>query len=685
MVSELRFSYAAVVGMDREAAGGNPTGNGGEASTTASQVHANQTPVHRIDEFDDPMYLHITENPNMILVSPPLSEHNYATLSRSIKIALGVKNKFGFVSGAVPTPERSDSKYPAWKRCNDIVCAWILKSLNSTIAESVLYFEIAEDIWNALKKRYSQADLHKIAEIQNEIYRNTQGNKSINEYFTRCNALWEQLNAVRPLLVCECVPRCACKLMSKIRKEREDDQVIRFLKGLNDEFETIKSGVLVMDPVPNMEKVLNMALKLERKLNCSTHHKNKEITQANVVQNVTSNEHNIVAVATSFNKKKFNNYGGKNVPKCTFCGMSGHTVEKCFKKHGYPPGWIPGYKSKNKANKNAQQNQQPSPSFVNQGQNQGAQASASAAVTVNKTGMRPDFSNLSDESKEGRFISESHINAILNCPKVWILDSGATNHITCSLDYLDNYQKLNDISVKLPNGQSIQVAYIGEVRLFPNLLLKNVLYIPTFTFNIISASKLISQAGCIILNADVCNIQGPHGIMAGFAKEKDGLYLLEHPPAKKRDSGKQYYPFKEKDTGTRTKTSVGDPVLPLVSVDADVMPFSYTTGHIPMVPEQHDVNHGNEVNFHYSSEENGMTVTENSTAGHSPTVSSTQAEGNEPSASDVNEVDDEANTEMISQRQLPNHKHPRRSERVRNLPSRLHDYYCHSIRKHDTD
>lgn len=94
-----------------------------------------------------------------------------------------------------------------------------------------------------------------------------QGNMTTIEYFTKYNALWEQLNAMRPLPVCECVPRYSCTLLSKIQKEREDDQVIRFLEEFNDEFETIKFGVLVMDPVPAMEKVLNMALKLERKLN----------------------------------------------------------------------------------------------------------------------------------------------------------------------------------------------------------------------------------------------------------------------------------------------------------------------------------------------------------------------------------------------------------------------------------
>lgn len=34
--------------------------------------------------------------------------------------------------------------------------------------------------------------------------------------------------------------------------------------------------------------------------------------------------------------------------KYTYCGMTGHAVEKCYKKHGYPHGWVQGYKSRGK-------------------------------------------------------------------------------------------------------------------------------------------------------------------------------------------------------------------------------------------------------------------------------------------------------------------------------------------------
>ncbi|XP_019171217.1 PREDICTED: uncharacterized protein LOC109166783 [Ipomoea nil] len=246
-------------------------------------------------------------------------------------------------------PEINDPKLASWRRCNRIVCYWILRSVNRSIADSVMYFDDASEMWKALHKRYSQSDPHRISEILNEIFRNVQGSLIVNEYFAKSNALWQQMNALRPLLLCECVPRCSCTLMSRMQKQREEDQIIRFLDGLNEEFESVKSGVLVMEPIPEMEKVLNMTLKVERKIKGSISQKCSEFIQSNAVQNSqVGEEQSMVAVSAFNNKKKFTNNGGKNPPKCTLCGMLGHTIEKCYKKHGYPPGWIAGYKSKNK-------------------------------------------------------------------------------------------------------------------------------------------------------------------------------------------------------------------------------------------------------------------------------------------------------------------------------------------------
>ena len=47
----------------------------------------------------------------------------------------------------------------------------------------------------------------------------------------------------------------------------------------------------------------------------------------------------------------------KDRPFCTQCNIPGHTTEKFYKIHGYPLGYIPGYKQKQKSqNANAMVN-----------------------------------------------------------------------------------------------------------------------------------------------------------------------------------------------------------------------------------------------------------------------------------------------------------------------------------------
>ncbi|XP_019167151.1 PREDICTED: uncharacterized protein LOC109162901 [Ipomoea nil] len=127
-------------------------------------------------------------------------------------------------------------------------------------------------------------------------------------------------------------------------------------------------------------------------------------------------------------------------------------------------------------------------------------------------------------------------NAVLNSFAIWILDSRATDYNNYSLEYFDDYHKIHGIFVQLPNGETVAATHIGEIRLQVDVLFQNVLYIPSFAFNIISASKLAKQSGYeIVMGANSCTIQGHLEMMAGFAKEDNGLYLITHPPVKKRN------------------------------------------------------------------------------------------------------------------------------------------------------
>ncbi|XP_019179910.1 PREDICTED: uncharacterized protein LOC109175115 [Ipomoea nil] len=484
-----------------------------------------------MEDLDNPLFLNANDNPCAILVNPPLQgSANYGSWSISMQIALEVKNKWCIIDGSISAPSREDSKYTAWRPCNLIICSWIFKSVHASIAQSIMHLDNAREVWEDLKRRFSQCDAQKISTLQSEIYNLKQGTLTVNDYYTRCRILWEEMNALRPLPICKCDlkcscglvnPKCSCGLINQIRQERDVDQVIHFLQGLNDDYSSLKSNVLVLDPLPEVYKVFVMAEKLERQIALANLNLgNLEFSQAHAVQSEQGNMNEVVAAMNSYS----NQYNGRRNgnsnkgAKCTYCGMSGHTVDKCFKKHGYPPGWIPGYKSKGKqaAAVNLQSGSLDSlPAVATADQmeklisllqtqiGQSSNTKTSAAVT-----MVPNF-NQGENSNEGKS-SVNHINSILLSSSTWIIVSGASDHIICDLNLFDNYHVACGTEVNLPTGKTIAVTHTGNVRLNRDLWLKDALYIPSFKFNLIS---------------------DPLGKIVGLARQTNGLYLLTKPPS----------------------------------------------------------------------------------------------------------------------------------------------------------
>jgi hypothetical protein len=85
-----------------------------------------------------PFFLHPSENPGAVLVSTPLTDHNYHNWSRAMKRALSSKNKIRFINGTLPKPSYLDSTYDLWDRCNNMVLSWITRTLSPHIFQSTI-------------------------------------------------------------------------------------------------------------------------------------------------------------------------------------------------------------------------------------------------------------------------------------------------------------------------------------------------------------------------------------------------------------------------------------------------------------------------------------------------------------------------------------------------------------------
>ncbi|XP_019181634.1 PREDICTED: uncharacterized protein LOC109176683 [Ipomoea nil] len=546
MVSEpWKISYAAAISGETGQSSRTPVMNQPPIQA-APQTSIPQVVPQRsaTEDVENPLYLNTNENPNSVLVRTPLTgSFNYGSWSISMQVPLEVKNKWSIVDGSIEKPDRNHGHYASSRRCNLMIKSWILKAVHPSIAQSIIYMDDAKEIWNDLKKRFSQRDPHRISILQCEIYGLRQGNLSINENYTKCRSLWEEMNEMRPLPICKCNPHCLCSgaLIDEVRKDREIDQIIRFLQGLNDDYNPLKSSVLVLDPLPEIHKVYVMAEKFEKQLNLNS--LNLETSHANSIQSNPKATEEVVAAVNQYYGKRNMNSGGNKSAKCTYCGMTGHTVEKCYKKHGYPPGWVPGYKSKGKQsaiaaptagssldtacsnpeNNIASEQIQKLISLL-QTQMGHNQPPMSAAVSLVPKFDKPEAQNT------GKSHTVSHaINFVNLDSTTWILDSGATDHIVCSREFFNVCHVVQGARVNLPNGETVIVQHMGDINLGKELWLRNALHIPQFKFNIVSVSKLIKDSShTLIFDSGQCRIQSD-GRTTDFAREDRGLYLLLQP------------------------------------------------------------------------------------------------------------------------------------------------------------
>lgn len=73
---------------------------------------------------------------------------------------------------------------------------------------------------------------------------------------------------------------------------------------------------------------------------------------------------------------------------------------------------------------------------------------------------------------------------------IWILDSRATDHIVCNFTLFDSCFPVLDLFVQLPNQLTLTLTHRGTIQLSPEIILKDVLCVPSFKFNLVSMGKL---------------------------------------------------------------------------------------------------------------------------------------------------------------------------------------------------
>ena len=466
-------------------------------------------------------------------------------------MALNAKYKLGFVDGSILKSTAGDKLAGFWSRCDSMVTCWLLNSVSKEIADSLLYIDTAQAIWSDLYDRFHQSNAPRIFQIKKQIHDLNQGSLDINTYYTRLKILWDELKNFQP------VPVCSCGGMKAWMDYQQQECVMQFMMGLNESYATTRGQILMLDPLPPISKVFNLIVQEERQRTIGSGSGTHSSAPVDTMAFNSSTPSTVAAATATPSKLK------RDRPICSHCGINGHTVDSCYKLHGYPPG----YKPKSKPNPSSSMSSiqstpnfyKGSPTFHGGGPLSSPTAAFSTATSsppnLTSTALSTDqvqqliaylssqlhhrvtepsgtSSILGQPPSSSPSVSQIHGNHLTHSTDsshTWVIDTGDTHHVCCDVSHFIDSTPIHNTTVSLPNGQSVAIDRIGSVRLSNTLLLHNELFVPTFGFNLLSVSALIHSLRCCVnFLSDSCVIQDlTQGLTIGKGRRQSNLYFLE--------------------------------------------------------------------------------------------------------------------------------------------------------------
>lgn len=151
----------------------------------------NTDPRHKTNSRYDLMS---SDNPGVVISSSLLNGSNYYEWDINLRKALSSRKKFGFIDGSIPKREASAPTLEDWTANNHLLVGWIKQTIEPKIRSSISTHEIAKELWDLIKKRYSIKSGARLQQLRNSLASCKQNMTFIDDYFGRLTKIWEAIS-----------------------------------------------------------------------------------------------------------------------------------------------------------------------------------------------------------------------------------------------------------------------------------------------------------------------------------------------------------------------------------------------------------------------------------------------------------------------------------------------------------
>ena len=323
----------------------------------------------------------------------------------------------------------------------------------------------AKAAWDALEAKFAAKNNARLLDLLRE-FSNLQmaSGESTDDYVSRAKSLSSALEAAG-------------------EKVSDRQIVAQVLNGLGREFNNLVDILTEKAEQPTLEKVQDSLRQ----------HENRRLKQDRSSSGATTSGRGKAFTAAGSSRpatpppRKPSSSRTKLVKRCNYCHKLGHLAAECRKRLA-----------------DEEQTRVPGPSFRPGVARGGKQVGLAASST-------------SDGSEVG---------------SGWILDSGATAHMTGNKALLKNFCALDaGPSITAAFGNSALVTGKGDAEIstaeYPaGIMLRNVLYVPEMSFNLLSVPTVVQRGAIVEYSADECRILIGSKTVAKAARQPDGLFAL---------------------------------------------------------------------------------------------------------------------------------------------------------------